>query len=146
MTAVALALVAGTVACEDDEDPTADSAQFCGEVDANVKTLTKPKLETGEDVAAYVALYQRLGELVPLAVEDDWTALTELYETASTVDPSNRESLNKLNEQAFRTERSAVEVKRWLKQNCRVNLPVTTIVDHDVKVPVSSVPATTLPG
>jgi hypothetical protein len=134
--------LAGT-ACSDGE-PAGDAERFCGEVNANVRALTKPKLRSGADVNAYVELYRQLGEVAPLAVEEDWAALTDLYETASTVDTSSAESRDELNELAFRTEQSAVDVKRWLKANCNVNLPVTTIVDHDVKVPVST--TSTLPG
>jgi len=121
-----------------------DEAQFCGEVDANLRALTKPTLKTDADVTALVGLYRELGDVAPLAIEDHWNALTTLYETASTVDTSDRDSRQRVSEQAFRTEASAVEVKRWLRQHCRVNLPVTTIVDHDVSVPVT--PTTTLPS
>ena len=86
---VPLVAVGALAACSNGE-PAGDEAQFCGEVDANLRALTKPTLKTEADVAAVVGLYRDLGDVAPLAIEEQWNALTTLYETASTVDTSDR--------------------------------------------------------
>ena len=44
------------------------------------------------------------------------------YETASTVDPGDPESLQRVVAQAVRAERSAIAVHDWLLANCDVDL------------------------
>ena len=51
------------------------------------------------------------------------------FETASTVEPDDPESVQRAARQAYATERSAVAVADWLLTNCGVDLgPVATIV------------------
>ena len=53
------------------------------------------------------------------------------YETASTVDMADPESVQRALAQAYATERSAVAVKAFLLANCNVDIgPVATVVPH----------------
>ena len=54
--------------------------------------------------------------------ESAWDALVVNYETASTVDPGDPESLQRVVAQAVRAERSAIAVHDWLLANCDVDL------------------------
>ena len=141
MGSLACALAA-LVGCSDDGP--GDAERFCGEVQANTAALVASPA-TVADIDAYLDLYRRIGELAPLAIEPHWEALILSYETASTVDPADPESVQAAIRRAYATERSAVAVKDWLLANCNVDLgPVSTVVPAAAPPPVST--ASTVPG
>ena len=121
-------------------DPSGDAERFCGEVQANTAALvTAPASE--DEIDGFLDEYRRIGELAPLAIEPHWQALVLNYETASTVEPADPESVQRAVGRAYATERSAVAVKDWLLTNCNVDIgPVTTIVP-----PAPPPPPTTAP-
>lgn len=132
---------ASPAACSDGDGGGSRGERFCATVDQNVAALTKPELRSQDDVDAFVALYRELGEQAPLAIGDDWKILADAYATAGTADPAKPESMNEARKAIFAAERSALRVQRWLKRTCGVDLgPVSTIVNHDVKVPVPTTP------
>ena len=142
--AILAALWVSASACSD--GGSADAAEFCAEVDANKQALTAPKLRTDADVQGYVDLHRRLGELAPLAIEQEWDELTSLYETAATIDPDDPGSIEEAKARSYATEKSAVAVRGWLRSNCSVNLgPVSTIVAHEARTAPPPAP-TTIPG
>jgi hypothetical protein len=113
-----------------------DAERFCGEVQANTRTIVRPRLRTIADIDTLLALYRDLGELAPLAIDADWDALVLNYETASTVAPSDPESVQRAVARAYATERSAVAVHDWLIANCAVDIgPVATIVPDTPRRP-----------
>jgi hypothetical protein len=113
-----------------------DAERFCGEVKANTRTIVRPRLRTIADIDTLLALYRDLGELAPLAIDADWDALVLNYETASTVAPSDPESVQRAVARAYATERSAVAVHDWLIANCAVDIgPVATIVPDTPRRP-----------
>ena len=122
-----------------------DAERFCGEVKANTPAIVKPRIRTAEDVDTLLALYRDLGDLAPLAIDADWEALILNYETASTVEPTDPESVQRVAARAYATEQSAVAVHDWLLTNCAVDIgPVATLVPHDQ--PARRAPATTRPA
>ena len=129
-TALALLIVGASIAgCGNDG---ADAGRFCGEIDANQAALFAPQLTSATEIAPLLDLYRKVGELAPLAVEDDWNQLIVNYETASTVVPGDPASEQAAAAEAYQTEKSAVAVKQWLIDNCAVDIgPVATIVAHD---------------
>jgi hypothetical protein len=109
-------------------EPPGDSERFCGEVQANSAALTTAPA-TEDEIDGFLDEYRRIGELAPLAIEPHWQALVLNYETASTVEPEDPESVQRAVGRAYATERSAVAVKTWLLANCNVDIgPVSTIV------------------
>ena len=129
--AAATAIAVSASACGGDSGG-GDAERFCGEIDANRTSLTQPTLRSVEDVEPLLDLYRRIGDLAPLAVEDDWDQLTLNYETASTVVPGDAESLQRAVATAYESEQSAAAVDRWLRTNCGIDLgPMTTLVAHD---------------
>ena len=86
--------------------------------------------------------YRRIGDDAPLAIEPHWQALVINYETASTVDVADPESVQRALAQAYATEESAVAVRDWLRSSCPVDLgAVATVVAHPA-APAPPVPAT----
>lgn len=140
--AVLVPLAALLPGCGDDGP--GDTARFCTEVLEHREELTTPP-ETLEDVDAFIALYRRIGRVAPLAIEPHWEALTQAYETANTLDPTDPESEQAALARAYATERSAVAVRDFLMDWCAVDIgPVATIVPPATP-PASSVPDTS-PG
>jgi hypothetical protein len=136
---VALGLLA-LAGCRDD---VGDAERFCGEVKTNSEAIVNPTLERLEDVDATLELYRDVGAVAPLDIEPHWDALIVNLETASTVDPADAESLQRVYARAYATEREAKTVRNWLIDHCEVDLgPVATIVPPAPKKP----PATTVPG
>ena len=87
----AVALVGA--ACSGD-DSSGDAERFCGEVQANTAALvTAPA--SADEIDGFLDEYRRIGELAPLAIEPHWQALVLNYETASTVEPADPESVQR---------------------------------------------------
>ena len=76
-------------------DAAGDAERFCGEVQANTaKLVTAPA--SADEIDGYLDEYRRIGELAPLAIEPHWQALVLNYETASTVEPEDPESVQRV--------------------------------------------------
>jgi hypothetical protein len=69
-----------------------------------------------------VERYERLLEVAPLAVEDDWRALTELLRAAGDLDASNEEAVQGVVDQAYASERAAQDAMKWVMTNCGVDI------------------------
>lgn len=120
-----------------------NAERFCGEVAANTEALTNPQLAFSDDIEPLLALYRDIGDLAPLAVEEDWKQLVNAYETASTVVLGDQTSEQEALAAIYSSEESAALVDRWLRTNCAVDIgPVATIVSH---APVTAPPASSAP-
>jgi hypothetical protein len=136
-------VVAGAALTACGGDQPGDAERFCGEVQANTEAIVNPTLDHPEDLEATVELYRDIGAVAPLAIEPQWEALVLNLETASTVDPSDPDSLQRVYARAYATEREAVAVRDWLLDHCQIDLgPVATIVPPAP----TTVPATTVPS
>jgi hypothetical protein len=122
-------LAALATGCADDGATNAE--RFCGEIEVNQEALFRPELTTAADVEPLLQLYRDIGEFAPLAIEAEWEQLVVNYETASTVVPGDDASLQEVAAQAFQSEQAAATVKRWLEDNCALDIgPVATIVEQ----------------
>jgi hypothetical protein len=119
------------VACGDDGG--GSTAAFCSRVAENEGRLFGD-VTTLDDAQELVALYRDVGAVAPLAVEADWDALTLRLETAVESD-DEQETLAR----AYASERSAVAVAHWLRDNCDLAITVATIVPAAPSVPGESV-------
>jgi hypothetical protein len=134
-----------TTSCGDDGG---DTAQFCAEVSEHSAELTA-RPETLAELDSMLGTYRRIGADAPLAIEPHWEALVINYETASTVDVSDPESVQRALAQAYATERSAVAVHAYVATTCGADLgPVATVVAHPAPPapPAAAAPATTAPS
>jgi hypothetical protein len=112
-------------------DSAGNAERFCGEIEVNRAALTSPDLRFTDDVEVLLELYRSIGELAPLAIEEEWDQLIVNYETASTVVPGDPESMQLVVVTALESEAAAARVGEWLTQNCGVDLgPLATLVDH----------------
>lgn len=117
-----------TAACGDD-GPQRSAASFCGAVTTNQAALLDPPLRTELDITATLGLYREVGRAAPLAIQREWDAIVLNLETASTVVPTDPESVQRAVARAYATEQSAVAVHDWLRDNCSIEFgPIGTIV------------------
>jgi len=137
-----LAVATGLVAtgCRDDGGA-GDTGQFCALVQENVEPL-RAVPETPEQIQQLIDLYAEVGDVAPLAIEPDWSALTLNLETAFTSE-DDEEILSRV----YATERSAVAVTAWLRNNCGIDFgTVATIVAQTTTTSTIPTPPTTTPG
>ena len=148
VAAVALAPVVGTLlmaGCGGDDD-SGDTARFCADVEANRDALFDASLATADDVAGFVALYRQVGENAPLAIEAHWKALTAVFETAEMFEPDSTVVTEQdVLGQSYSSEQSALAVRDWLAENCRITIAVATVpppvLQVTAPVPSGSVPS-----
>ena len=132
-SAAILVAIMGTVvlaACGDD-GVQSDAERFCGEASTRRDMIVAPPMATEQEVDATLDFYRLMGELAPVAIADQWNQIVTAMETASTVVPGDPDSQQQVALQAYATERSAYEVAVWLKRNCGVDIPITTIAPQD---------------
>lgn len=145
LVGAAVAIPLGALATSCGDDGPGETARFCAEVQANTAALTTPPA-TLDDIDRFVGLYRRIGEVAPLAIEPHWEALLLSYETVSTFEPNDPESLERALAQVYATEESAIAVRDFLITRCNVDIgPVTTIVARG-PAPTGTVPPTTASG
>lgn len=124
------AIVVSVAACGDDGGGSAE--RFCGEVAANRDALTNPQLEFSDDIDPLLELYRDIGELAPLAIQQEWNQLVAAYETAGEVVPGDSASEQAALAAVYSSEQAAAAVERWLTENCAVDIgPVFTIVEQN---------------
>ena len=126
---IALAALALAVssACGGGDDVASDAERFCGEAIENRNNLVAPPLATAADVTATLEFYRLMGELAPIGISDEWNDVLVSLETASTILPGDPESEQLVAKTAYATEPSAFAVKTWLLENCKLDIPITTI-------------------
>lgn len=103
-------------------DPDRSGARFCGELSTKVAGLSGP-LTTSNDIGDLVDRYESLDDITPLAIRDDWHTITELLRSAEDVDLADPRSRQDLADAAYKAERSAREVARWVESTCGIAMP-----------------------
>ncbi len=136
------------VACGGDDAVQSDAQRFCGEAIEQRDNLVAPPLSTDAEIDATLDFYRLMGELAPIAIAEEWNDLLVSLETASTLVPGDAASEQLVAKTAYATEPSAFAVKRWLLDNCGLDIPITTIAPQEA-VPARTVTvppaATTVP-
>jgi hypothetical protein len=132
---VTAGLLAGAAACSSDDR---SAGRFCAELAEALPSLNGP-IALPSDVEAIVDTYERLDEITPITIEREWRQLTELVQTAATVQPDDPDSVQRVADRAYATERSARALATWVAQTCGLELPAVIGVEG------STPPATTVP-
>lgn len=128
---IIFSLLFGLAACERNTDVESDAERFCGEATAQTDTIVNPPLTTEAELQATLEFYRLMGQLAPVAIATEWNALVVNLETAAALVPGDPESEQLVAMTAYATEPSAFEVKRWLKANCGLDIPITTIAPQE---------------
>jgi hypothetical protein len=149
--AILAALVLASLAACGDDGVQSDAERFCGEATTRRDMIVSPPMATEAEVEATLDFYRLMGELAPVAISEQWSDIVHAMETASTVVPGDPDSEQQVALQAYATERSAYEVAVWLKRNCGVDIPITTIAPQEpvpartTTTTIASGTATTVP-
>jgi hypothetical protein len=126
-----VALCSAMVGCSRDDGVQSDAERFCGEAIAQRSTILAPPLATEAELTATLDFYRLMGQLAPVAIASEWNDLVVNLETAATLVPGDPESEQLVAMTAYATEPSAFKVKRWLDENCGLDIPITTIAPQD---------------
>lgn len=93
--------------------------------------ILAPPMATEAELQASLEFYRLMGQLAPIAIAEEWATLVDTMETASTVVPGDPQSEQLVAMAAYASEASAYRVKKWLLDNCGLDLPITTITPQE---------------
>lgn len=105
-------------------ESTRSTSAFCALLGDNVELLEGP-LSTPEDLAALLTRYRAMERVAPLSIENSWSVITELVESAAAVDRQDPQAMADLAEQAFAADLAAREVASWATERCGITVPRT---------------------
>jgi len=129
----------GLAACADDQDRS--EGRYCTEVGNHLAALNTPPLTDSADVDALLDAWRTVADAAPLAVQPEWDRLMAAMETASTVDPSDADAMQRIADTARSNEPSANKVIDYTFTLCGVRIgegkPVTTTVPPSTAPPSS---------
>ena len=126
-----LVLLAVVTACGDDDAAVSDANEFCGRATEQQDMILSPPMASEAELEASLEYFRLMGQLAPIAIAEEWGDLVHSMETASTVVPGDPASEQLVAMTAYATEPSAYRIKKWLLDNCGLDLPITTIAPQE---------------
>ena len=117
MAALVLALAAA--GCSDTDR---SASRFCGSLKDALPDLTAT-LTTSDDISSLVNRFEGLNSMTPVAIEEEWQALTKLVQLAANTDPLDPPGRQSLADAAYQTERPARDIERWVEATCGFQMP-----------------------
>lgn len=119
--ATAVALVLASAPVQGCTGTPRTTANFCTRLSTMLPAIgTVPA--TPMEVDDMVARYDLLLEVAPLEVEDDLRSVAEVFRAASTMDPADADSVQRVVDLAYLSELSAADAARWVSASCGVDL------------------------
>jgi len=97
------------------------AGRFCAAIRTDRTTITTA-VQDPSKVKSVVGRFQALGRAAPLAIRDDWGALTALVEQAATIAPNDSSGRDALVLKAYEANGSVQNVVGWVKGVCGVDL------------------------
>jgi hypothetical protein len=98
-----------------------DATNFCRQLEQELPGLSA-RLTSQSEIDQMVARYRRLGEVAPLAVAEDWDALTSLMADAAKVNPNDQTEMETFAEEALVANSASQRALRWVLNTCGVDL------------------------
>lgn len=102
-------------------EPARTATNFCRQLQLELPEIAQPTA-TPAEVTALVARYERLGDVAPLAIEEDWNALTNLVKAAANVDAADPASVQAVADLSYATQKSATAAAVWVRETCGVDI------------------------
>jgi len=129
---VAVSALAVTVAsCSSSPDPRSEG-HYCEQVQTYLHEINTPLITTTLDVQHMLTVYRTISASAPLAVQQEWETMVANVETASTVKPSDKASVQRVADTARASEPSANRVIDYTYKKCRALIgsvtPVSTTI------------------
>ncbi len=140
-----LGALAALAACGGDDGTRAE--QFCDRLREDQSVLSGlPPTPDGLDQV--VEAYGNLGEVAPLAVEEDWAVITSLVTAAAEVDPDDPVAVEQVRANAVAATQAILRVTAYAADTCGVSLSGLPVPSTPVTMPDGSTvpPTTPVPG
>lgn len=115
-------------------EPQRSTTGFC-ELLADYGAFLEGPLSTPAELASLLGRYRELASRAPLAIEEDWTLVVTLVDTAASVDRDDPLALADLVDLAFATDLAARRLDEWTQSRCGLVLVVPD--------PLAQIPPTT---
>ncbi|MEK7410977.1 MAG: hypothetical protein AAB327_06290 [Actinomycetota bacterium] len=112
---------AALVALTSCSTPARTATNFCRQLQKELPEIAQPTA-TPAEVSALVARYERLSHVAPLAIENDWKALTNLVKAAANVDATDPASVQAVADLSYATQQSASAAAIWVRDTCGVDI------------------------
>jgi hypothetical protein len=139
------AIVSFAAACSDDGGRFAE--RYCSQVQLHLETLNAPQIDDGADISRTIDTYRSIAAAAPAAVEPEWQQLVASLETASTVDPADAASLQRVADTARSSRPAATRVQQYTERTCALQIadppPVTNPVTATTSPPDPTTPSST---
>lgn len=117
---------------------------FCRRLGESLPDIGQPMATQGE-ILEQVSRYERLLEVAPLSIEEDFATLTDLLRRASRVDTADPVEVQALADATYAANRASKNVAAWVIDTCAVDI-TTGLTVAPPRVPQTTLPATTIPG
>ena len=101
--------------------PARTATNFCRQLQLELPEIAQPTA-TPAEVSALVSSYERLGKVAPLAIEEDWQALTNLVKAAAEVDAADPASVQAVADLSYATQKNATAASNWVNETCGVDI------------------------
>lgn len=111
---VAAVVLAG---CSDDATQRTE-AHYCTEVGNHISDLNAPVVATQADIDRVLKSWRTVSGSAPLAIQPEWEVVVNNVETASTVDPADPASLQKVADTARASEQASNRVIAYTMARC----------------------------
>ncbi|MFM2076550.1 MAG: hypothetical protein RJA49_440 [Actinomycetota bacterium] len=131
------AIALGTTACASGDGRSA--GRYCTTVGDHLAELNSPVLTSQADIDAMLATWRKVARSAPLQIEPEWVAVVANIETASTVDPADKKSVQRAADTARATEQAANRVIDYTFNVCGATIGKVT----PVKTTTTAVSTTT---
>lgn len=94
---------------------------FCAQLAREIPDIALP-ITTKTAANETVSRYERLLEVAPLSIEKDLRALTDVLREAAKLDASDPNAAQTLADNAYKSNRAALNVKDWVISTCAVDI------------------------
>lgn len=101
--------------------PARTATNFCRQLQKELPEIAQPTA-TPAEVSALVKRYERLSEVAPLVIEEDWKALTKLVKAAANVNAADPASVQAVADLSYATQQSATATAAWVRETCGVDI------------------------
>lgn len=139
----AVSTVLASIALTACSSPERTGTSFCRQLARELPAIAEP-VATGDDVSAMVSRWERLLERSPLTIETDVETVTELFRSASRLDPSDPDEVQALADQSYAANKSAEAVRDWVKDTCAVDVATGVTIAPPRTVPPPTETTTTV--
>lgn len=124
--------------------------RYCTEVGNNLSVLNNPAITTGADITATLKTWRIVAGAAPIAIQVEWDTMVIALATASTVNPDDAASMQKVADTARASEPAANRVIDYTFQKCHATIgnvtPVTATTVAPGTAPLTPIVTVTTGG